>query len=260
MEKALRRELNTSTVQKVFLIAALTLFACYSALVLQETHKAATFPSAFYLVLFAIAAVWFGTKSLIVVVTVMIAALIYPPLHGKAVLDVYDSFRLIAFPLQSIVVIIVGESSLRVSGKWKKSRDFLENIFDHANALIIVWDNDMRITMFNRAAEKFTGYKASEITGQSPAVLFPPDKRDEFIQCFRFATLMVEPEAIEIPLLSKSQVVRMVIWNFAEIHDVDGVTPIGTVAMGQDITDRKIAEKALEETNKLSREPQHKLD
>jgi hypothetical protein len=37
------------------------------------------------------------------------------------------------------------------------------------------------------------------------------------------------------------------LWNSATIFSKDGVTPTATIAQGQDITDRKVAEQKLEE-------------
>jgi PAS domain S-box-containing protein len=52
-------------------------------------------------------------------------------------------------------------------------------------------------------------------------------------------------EAVEIPILKNDGSVRTVLWNSANIYGGDGTTVIATIAQGQDITERKIAEEAL---------------
>jgi signal transduction histidine kinase len=39
--------------------------------------------------------------------------------------------------------------------------------------------------------------------------------------------------------------VRIVLWNSANIHDKDGAAVVATIAQGQDITERKLAEEEL---------------
>ena len=52
-------------------------------------------------------------------------------------------------------------------------------------------------------------------------------------------------ETVEINILHVNGSVRTVIWNSANIFAADGKTMIATMAQGQDITERKLAEKAL---------------
>jgi sensor domain CHASE-containing protein len=47
--------------------------------------------------------------------------------------------------------------------KLRKTRDYLDKLIQYANAPIIVWDPDLKITRFNRAFERHTGYGAEEV-------------------------------------------------------------------------------------------------
>ncbi|MCJ7819753.1 MAG: PAS domain-containing protein, partial [Bacteroidales bacterium] len=55
----------------------------------------------------------------------------------------------------------------------REAHEYLENLINFANAPIIVWDPDFRITRFNHAFEHLTGYTAGEIIGQKLRILFP---------------------------------------------------------------------------------------
>lgn len=55
-------------------------------------------------------------------------------------------------------------------------------------------------------------------------------------------------ESVEIPILCQDGIVRIVLWNSAAIHASDGKTILATIAQGQDITARKQAEDALQES------------
>ncbi|MEK6779386.1 MAG: GAF domain-containing protein, partial [Candidatus Deferrimicrobiota bacterium] len=127
----------------------------------------------------------------------------------------------------------------------RETRDYLENLFGYANAPIIVWDPASRITRFNRAFERLTGYAAGEVIGRELRMLFPEGSREESLS--RIArTLSGEYwESVEIPILRKDGETRLALWNSANLRAEDGSTVIATIAQGQDITERARAERDL---------------
>lgn len=131
----------------------------------------------------------------------------------------------------------------------RKTRDYLEKLISYANAPIICWDTDFNITKFNHAFEYLTKYKAGEIIGKKLTTLFPEERKDKS----SIKTLPGEGktfcreymEAVEIPVRLKDGRTRTVLWNSANIYEADGKTLVGTIAQGQDITERKLAEEVL---------------
>jgi len=130
----------------------------------------------------------------------------------------------------------------------RETRDHLDSLLNYANAPIIVWDPEWRITKFNRAFQRLTGHSESEAVGQRLDMLFPRESREESLSQIRRAMAGERWETVEIPILRVDGEVRTVLWNSANIHAFDGVTTIATIAQGQDITERKLAEKALRES------------
>ncbi len=131
----------------------------------------------------------------------------------------------------------------------RETRDYLENLLDYANAPVIVWDPERRITRFNHAFEELTQRSAKEVIGRHLELLFPDDERREAaVAHVTSATAGERWEVVEIPILRTDGEVRTVLWNSATIYDADGVTPIATIAQGQDITQRVKAERALRES------------
>jgi PAS domain S-box-containing protein len=128
-----------------------------------------------------------------------------------------------------------------------ETRNYLESLFDYANAPIIVWDPDFKITRFNHAFENMTGYRAGEIVGKKLSVLFPPESRRTSLINIISTTTGEHLESIEIPILRKDGSTRIALWNSANIHDRAGKIA-STIAQGQDITERKKAEEALRES------------
>jgi len=130
----------------------------------------------------------------------------------------------------------------------RETRDYLDNLLNYANAPVIVWDPELRITKFNRAFQRLTGYREAEVVGQRLDMLFPKESREESLSHIHRAMEGERWETVEIPILRIDGEVRIVLWNSANIHTSDGVTTVATIAQGQDITERKRAEGDLRET------------
>jgi PAS domain S-box-containing protein len=131
------------------------------------------------------------------------------------------------------------EESLRETG------EYLENLINYANAPIIVWDTNLKITRFNSAFENMTGLKAEEVINKKIDILFPAESIEESMVNIRNTTMGARWEIVEIPVLKIDGTTRTVLWNSATIYDKDRITPVAAIAQGQDITDRKRAEKQL---------------
>jgi len=124
----------------------------------------------------------------------------------------------------------------------RETRDYLENLFNYANAPIIVWNTEFRITRFNRAFELLTGRMAGDVIGKNIEILFPPTLVESSMQLIKKTLTGERWETIEIDILHIDGTVRTVLWNSATIFAADGTTPIATIAQGHDITERKRAE------------------
>ncbi len=125
----------------------------------------------------------------------------------------------------------------------QETRDYLDNLFNYANAPIIVWNPDFEITRFNHAFERLTGRIAEEVLGFKLDILFTDDSRDESMRHIHEATSGERWEVVEIPIKHKNGTVRILLWNSANLYAQDGKTVIATIAQGQDITARKVAEE-----------------
>ena len=130
----------------------------------------------------------------------------------------------------------------------RETTDYLDNLFNYANAPIIVWNPDTGITRFNHAFEHLTGYKVDEVIGKKLQMLFPESSREESLKKIANTLSGEYWESVEIPILRKDGDVRIALWNSANIHAGDGITVIATIAQGQDITERKYADKDLKES------------
>jgi PAS domain S-box-containing protein len=128
----------------------------------------------------------------------------------------------------------------------RQTKEYLDNLLNYANAPVIVWDNENKISLFNNAFEALTGYKKESVLGRNIAVLFPPLQKEEILQTIEKATKGEKWQSVEVPILCKGKETRIALWNSANITDKDG-NIVATIAQGQDITERKNMEKWLKE-------------
>jgi PAS domain S-box-containing protein len=151
---------------------------------------------------------------------------------------------------QAALIKAHAELEMRVQERTREARearDYLDNLFNYANAPIIVWNPAFEITRFNHAFEQLTGRTADEVMGRTLDILFPDDSRDESIRHIREATYGERWEVVEIPIKHKDGTVRLLLWNSANLYAPDGKTVVATIAQGHDITERKKAEQFKDE-------------
>ena len=132
----------------------------------------------------------------------------------------------------------------------RETRDYLDSLFDYANAPIIVWNPEFKITRFNHAFEHLTGRTSGEVMGKHLEMLFPAESREASMALIRKTAVGEKWEVVEIPILHRSGRVRIVLWNSAAIYAPGSKSVIATIAQGQEITERKDAEEELLRVNR----------
>ena len=135
----------------------------------------------------------------------------------------------------------------------RETTDYLENLFNYANAPIIVWDPEFKITRFNHAFEHLTGYTADDVIGRELSILFPKASRKESLSKIERTSTGEYWDSVEIPILRKDGDVRVALWNSANIYAEDGKIIVATIAQGQDITERKDVEETLKKSEEKLR-------
>jgi PAS domain S-box-containing protein len=132
----------------------------------------------------------------------------------------------------------------------RETNEYLESLIDSANAPIIVWDRNYKITRFNKAFENITGRTEKEVFGETLEILFPLASVENSMDLIK-KTLegeQMKVEEINIAHIDGSE--RIILWNSANIMSSDGKILIATIAQGNDITQRKQAEEEITKMNK----------
>ncbi len=128
----------------------------------------------------------------------------------------------------------------------RETNEYLHKLIDFANAPIIIWDPDFQITRFNHAFELLTGRSEQEVIGQPLDILFPEKNRDATLALIRKTLTGERLETVEIPILASDDTIRTLLCNTANIL-TDDAELISTIAQGIDITERKRAERILQD-------------
>lgn len=166
-----------------------------------------------------------------------------------SIIDTYVSAGLIPETRESVLAITNITDRKQAEEAFRETNAYLENLLNYANAPIIVWDPDYKIIRFNQAFERLTGYNAGEVLGKSLEILFPAAQKDESMALIRRTASGERWETVEIAIAHVGGTVRTVLWNSATLFGADGTTVVATIAQGQDITERKQAEKALRKSH-----------
>jgi PAS domain S-box-containing protein len=118
----------------------------------------------------------------------------------------------------------------------RETSQYLENLITYANVPIIIWNSDMQITRVNHAFEILTGRTFEDLEGKSLSLVFSSDFQDQSLRLIQNIQSGVKWETIEIPITHVDGSVKIVLWNSSTIYKPDGITPIATIAQGNDVT------------------------
>jgi PAS domain S-box-containing protein len=158
--------------------------------------------------------------------------------------DLAESFDIMAEKVRSREAALQeSEQQLRLE------RDFSTTLLETAGALIIVLNREGRITHFNQACERLTGYSAAEVIGSIIGeVLIPPEDLQGVQEIWNTLCAGDFTNQHENHWIAKNGSRHLIAWTNAAITGQNGVIEhiIGT---GLDITERKRTEHALQQAH-----------
>ncbi|MCK4941351.1 PAS domain S-box protein, partial [candidate division WOR-3 bacterium] len=135
--------------------------------------------------------------------------------------------------------------------KLQNLSEFRESVIENASVWLNVLDAKGNVVIWNKAAERISGYSRKEVLRHDKIWewLYPDEEyRKEILET---VSAVVEKgkvaEDSETRIRCKNGQTRMISWNSRNLLDEKG-NPIGSVALGRDITDRKKAEAKVQRT------------
>jgi PAS domain S-box-containing protein len=137
----------------------------------------------------------------------------------------------------------------RAEEEIRKLNQFLDSVIDNANVWLDVLDKKANVVIWNKAAEEISGYSSEEVVGHDKIWewLYPDEGyRNEVIAgAIAIIEKGEEEEEAETTIWRKDGQTRVISWNSRNLVDEKG-NPIGSIALGRDITERKQTEEQLQ--------------
>jgi PAS domain S-box-containing protein len=137
----------------------------------------------------------------------------------------------------------------------KRQRDLANQYLDIARVMLVVIGPDQKVRMINKKGMEVLGYSEAEIIGQNWFdLVIPRGIRDEVKGVFDklMAGEIESVDYYENVVLTKEGQERFIAWHNTLITSEQG-TIIGTLSSGEDITERKITENKLRESEERYR-------
>lgn len=131
--------------------------------------------------------------------------------------------------------------------KFKYSNENIETVFDLANLLLLVIDEEKKIRLVNKKACELLGVTQADLIGQEWTTLVPADLAEELRDNIEktFRENIAPPQNREITLISKSGEPKVIQYNNTVLRDETGKI-VRLMSLGLDITSKKKEEKIQE--------------
>ncbi len=152
------------------------------------------------------------------------------------------------------------EAQVEVRSRELRALSTLQNaILERAGALIVVLDHEGRIRRFNRACEELTHYSFAEVEGRFVWDLFLTPEEREVVHAEAFNALARNPRTLRSTYtnhwVTRDGVRRLIEWSNSMLLDARGEMEF-IVSIGTDVTEKKQAETALQESAQRLNEAQ----
>lgn len=125
----------------------------------------------------------------------------------------------------------------------KREKDFIEKLIDSAQSIVLVLDEKNRILRFNSYMEEISGYRIDEVRERDFFKIFVPERfKLQTRELFKNSREGVIEHCIIGMIRTKTGSEREIEWYNRPL-EYKGKSTIGLIAIGQDVTERRHAEK-----------------
>jgi len=152
----------------------------------------------------------------------------------------------------AVAAVVVNYRDITERKKYEEVQAHFVSIVESSDEAIISKTLDGTITSWNKGAEKLYGYTAKEIIGRSVDILVPEDKKEELVSIFQDLEEGRTIELLETIRRRKDGSLIDVLLTVSPLRDNAG-TLIGISSITRDITERKKAQLAIEESERRFR-------
>ena len=133
----------------------------------------------------------------------------------------------------------------------RASEQRLRTLFETVNLIVLGLDLDGRVEYVNPFFLRLTGYAEEEVAGLDWVESFlPEDVRGSVQAILRELTELEARPHFRTPILTKDGSLRTISWHNTIVRDVDGHV-VGTLSVGEDVTEHEMLEKQLRQSQKM---------
>jgi PAS domain S-box-containing protein len=129
-----------------------------------------------------------------------------------------------------------------LEGELLKTKESLQRVIDSSFDAIVSADVNGTITLFNRAAERLTGYQSSQVIGKDIRMLYPQTVAESIMRSIRQGGGRIE--GLRIDVLDSTQSPVPVSFSGAMIIEQD--QPVGSVGIFADLREKMRMERKLQ--------------
>lgn len=173
----------------------------------------------------------------------------HTPTKGKMILNL--SLTGLELGEENILIVIDDVTELKKAEEsLRLEKEKAQKYLDVARVMMVVIDTDQKVSLINKKGCEILGCDENEIIGKNWFDNFIPlRKRDEVKAVFNdIVQGRLEMHAYhENEIITKSGEERLIAWHNTVIKDENGKI-ISTLSSGEDITERRIAEQALRDS------------
>ena len=130
-------------------------------------------------------------------------------------------------------------------------QELLASIVEDSDDAILSKNLDGTILTWNKAAERMYGYRPEEVIGKNVSMLLPPDRPQEVREILQRLRLGEKIEHYETRRRTKDGGILYVSLTISPVRDAQGKV-FGASTIARDITQTKMAEKALRNSERLA--------
>jgi PAS domain S-box-containing protein len=133
----------------------------------------------------------------------------------------------------------------------RRAERHLAGVVECANDLVVSLDPQARITTWNRAAENASGLNAETVVGRSVIELCSAEDQSTIRGVLKEVVAGEQVNSAEADLQTAEGRRLPIAWNFSRMQDDVGHT-IGVVAVGRDLTERRLWEAQVTQSSKMA--------
>jgi len=137
----------------------------------------------------------------------------------------------------------------------RRERDKAQRYLDVAGVILVAIDADQKVSLVNKRGCEVLGYEEKDIIGKNWFDNFLPGGVGEGVKTV-FGELMAgkvtQEEYFENPVLSRDGAEKIIVWHNVVLKDETG-SIVGTLSSGEDVTERRQAERKVVEYEELNK-------